>query len=235
MEPPKIVDPKDKRSEKEKMIQGSWYLARDAQLDKDRFRARRLFEKYNKTSISETDERKQILSSLFHKLGKNVYIEPDFKCDYGYNITLHDNVYMNFGCTILDCGPVELGEGTLLAVGVHISSVGHSVDPDHRKSGLEFTRPVRIGKNCWLGSNVTILPGVTIGDNAVVGAGAVVTRSLPANSVSVGVPAKVIRYVDGRKIPSVDCEPSGQYRVMFFATLALLASVVCIWVERIFV
>merc|ERR1719419_20925 len=103
------------------MIQGDWYNSNDKQLTEDRVKARLIFEKFNATSVTELEKRTELLSKLVGKLGKNVYIEPDFKCDYGYNIILHDGVYMNFGCSILDCGPVEIGEGTLFAVGVHIT------------------------------------------------------------------------------------------------------------------
>ncbi|MNC32530.1 Maltose O-acetyltransferase [compost metagenome] len=126
----------------------------------------------------------------------DAYIEPSFRCDYGYNIFLGKNFYANFDCVILDVCPVHIGDNCMLAPGVHIYTATHPLDAETRNSGVEFGKPVTIGHNVWIGGRAVINPGVTIGDNVVVGSGSVVTKDIPANAVVAGNPARVIKMVD---------------------------------------
>ena len=136
-----------------------------------------------------------LIKSLFGKTGENVWIEPPFHCDYGWNIEVGNNFFANYGLTILDVGKVTIGDYAQIAPNVSIYTAGHPIHPDSRNSGYEYGFPIRIGNNVWIGGNTVILPGVTIGDNAVIGAGSVVTKDIPANAVAVGNPCKVIREI----------------------------------------
>jgi maltose O-acetyltransferase len=176
-------------SEKDKMITGALYMANDPELTKDRKRAKALCYHYNQ-QVEDLD--KETLSDL---LGypTDAYLEPPFYCDYGYNTQLGTNVYANHNLVVLDCAPVTIGNNVFIAPNVVISTAAHPIDALERNSALEFAKPIRIGNNVWIGATVTILPGVEIGDNVTIGAGSVVTRSIPANSVAVGNPCRVIR------------------------------------------
>ena len=179
-------------SEFKKMVSGELYRPSDPELTEMRRQCRLTFEQYNKTSIDEPQKRKELLNKLFNS-EVEAHIEPPFYCDYGSNIKLGKNVYMNFNCTILDVAPVEIGANTLFGPAVKICPATHPTNATLRNSGVELGYPVKIGKNCWLGANVTVCPGVTIGDNCVIGAGAVVVKDVPANSLVVGNPGRVIK------------------------------------------
>ncbi|OHT01071.1 putative acetyltransferase [Tritrichomonas foetus] len=129
---------------------------------------------------------------------ENLYIQPPFFVDYGVNIHFGKNCYLNYGCTILDVNSVELGDNTLLSPGVTIVTPTHPIDPKARETELS-AKPIKIGKNCWIGANATICPGVTIGDNVVIAAGAVVAKDIPSNVVAAGVPAKPIKQIPPTK------------------------------------
>ena len=170
------------RSEKEKMINGEMYLSADETLVNERINARRLTRMYNNTIETEIERRREILEELLGQVGENIFIEPTFKCDYGYNIKVGDNFYANFDCVILDVCPV-----------CHIYTATHPLDAEERCSGAEYGKPVTIGDNVWLGGRSVITPGVTIGNNVVVAAGAVVVKDVPDNVVVGGNPAKIIK------------------------------------------
>ncbi|CAH0394450.1 unnamed protein product [Bemisia tabaci] len=180
--------------EKRKMIAGEMYIAEDSTLVAERIRARRLVHKYNQLGPDDEELRQKILTELLPPF-KKAFIEPDFRCDYGYNIFLGDNFYANFGCVMLDVCPIRIGKNCMLAPNVHIYTATHPLDPIERNSGKEYAKPVTIGDNVWIGGCAIINPGVTIGDNAVIGSGAVVTKDVPANAVVGGNPAKVIKMV----------------------------------------
>lgn len=182
-------------TEKEKMINGELYLAGDAELVKDREIARRLTREFNTTTETESSKRESILKELFGTTGESLYIEPTFRCDYGYNIHVGQNFYANFDCVILDVCPVNIGVNCFMAPGVHIYTATHPLDPIERASGVEFGKPVTIGDNVWLGGRATINPGVTIGDNVVVASGAVVTKDVPNNVVVGGNPARILKEI----------------------------------------
>jgi maltose O-acetyltransferase len=181
------------KTEKQKMLAGELYWAADAELVAGRRRAARLTREYNATTEEEMERRSLLLQELFGQVGPKIYIEPPFRCDYGSNIYAGENVYMNFGCIILDCSTVKLGDNLLCAPNVQIYAAHHPVSPAERLTGLELASPVTIGNNVWLGGGVIVCPGVTIGDNTTIGAGSVVTKDIPANVVAVGNPCRVIR------------------------------------------
>jgi acetyltransferase-like isoleucine patch superfamily enzyme len=184
-------------TEKEKMISGEPYMANDAQLTKDRKRAKVLCYQYNQQVENLNLE---ILSDLFG-YPSGAYLEPPFYCDYGYNIRHGANFYANHNLVVLDCAPVTIGDNVFIGPNVVLSTAGHPVEADIRSTGLEFAKPIRIGNDVWIGATVTIVPGVEIGDNVTIGAGSVVTRSIPSNSVAVGNPCRVIRSLDPNPAP----------------------------------
>ncbi len=188
-------------TEKEKMIKGDMYRSADPELVADRMEARKWTRIYNQTVETDIKEREEILKKLLGSTGEHLYIEPNFICDYGYNIFVGENFYANFDCLILDTCPVEIGDNCMLAPGVHIYTATHPLTPDERNSGLEYGKPVKIGHNVWLGGRSVINPGVTIGDNVVVASGAVVTKDVPDNVVVGGNPARIIKRIDEQRKP----------------------------------
>ena len=182
-------------NEWEKMQNGLIYNDFDEDLFQRRVVAKRLFRNYNKTDDEEVEKRQTIMSELFKKVGKSVWIEPDFRCEFGKNITIEDDVYINFGCVILDCAEVTIGKNTLLGPNIGIYAVNHVTDAEERINGGCYGKPVHIGKNVWLGGDVKILAGVSIGDNTIIGAGSIVTKDIPSNVIAVGNPCKVIRQI----------------------------------------
>lgn len=180
-------------SEKEKMLAGLFYQADDPELVAARQQARRLLWKYNATDPADEETRQQLLQQLLGKTGRKIIIEPPFFCDYGSQIYLQDKVFINFNCTILDCARVDIGENTMLGPNVQIYTATHPVEPAARATGKEFAAPISIGKNVWIGGSAVILPGVHIGEGAVIGAGSVVTHDVAPFAVVGGNPAKLIR------------------------------------------
>ncbi len=182
-------------TEWEKLQNGQIYNDFDEDLFQRRIIAKKLFRAYNNTIDDEIDLRKNIMNALFQKVGEDVWIEPDFRCEFGKNITIEDNVYINFGCVILDCAEVFIGANSLLGPNIGIYPVNHAIDAEERIHGGCFGKPVHIGKNVWLGGDVKILAGVTIGDNTIIGTGSIVTKDIPANVIAVGNPCKVLRAI----------------------------------------
>ncbi|MCU9812290.1 sugar O-acetyltransferase [Paraclostridium sp. AKS81] len=177
------------------MIKGDAYIASDPELVKDRQKARILTRLYNQTIETDDYTKNEILRKLLGSTGENVYIEPSFKCDYGYNIHLGENFYANFDCIMLDVCEIKIGKNAMLAPNVQIYTAYHPIDPKLRISGIEYGSPVTIGDNVWIGGGAIINPGVTIGDNVVIGSGSVVTKDIPSNCVAVGNPCKVIKNI----------------------------------------
>ncbi|SFA88256.1 MULTISPECIES: maltose acetyltransferase domain-containing protein [unclassified Bacillus (in: firmicutes)] len=183
-------------TEKEKMISGELYLAGDEQLVREREKARRMTREYNATKETDYENRTQLLKQLFGSTGNQLYIEPTFRCDYGYNIHVGENFYANFDCVILDVCEVRIGMNCFMAPGVHIYTATHPIDPIERISGAEFGKPVLIGDNVWIGGRAVINPGVKIGNNVVVASGAIVVKDVPDNVVVGGNPARVIKQIE---------------------------------------
>lgn len=182
-------------TEKQKMLAGELYNPSDDELVRLRLNARLLAEELNSTSAVSEQQRVEIIKRLFGTTGDNIFIEPWFNCDYGFNIHVGDNFFANFGCVILDVAQVRFGKNCLLAPQVGIYTATHPIDPIERNGGLEFARPITIGDNCWIGGHAVINPGVTLGDNVVVASGAVVTKSFGDNLVIGGNPARVIKEI----------------------------------------
>lgn len=183
-------------TEKEKMLAGQGYLAFDEELVKERNRSRRLTRIYNSTIETDTEERTNILKELFGSTGEKIYIEPNFRCDYGYNIHVGENFYANFDCVLLDICEIRIGDNAMLAPNVQLYTAFHPIDSETRISGLEYGAPITIGNNAWIGGGSIVNPGVTIGDNVVIGSGSVVTKDIPSNTVAVGNPCKVIKNIE---------------------------------------
>ena len=135
------------------------------------------------------------MEQLFKHVGTEVWIEPDFRCEFGKNIVIGNNVYINFGCIILDCAEVTIGDNVLLGPNIGIYAANHSLDAEERINGGCCGKPVHVGNNVWLGGDVKILPGVSVGDNTIIGTGSIVTKDIPAGVIAVGNPCRVIRAV----------------------------------------
>jgi maltose O-acetyltransferase len=177
------------KTEKQKMLAGELYRV-DAELAADQAATKAWLVRYNASLAQPVSERHQILSERFAHVGDGAVIRPPFFCDYGYNIRLGKGVFLNFNCVILDVVQVIIGSGTQIGPAVQIYAADHPRDPETRKSGAEFGRPVTIGENVWIGGGAIILPGVTIANDAVIGAGAVVTRDVATGKTVVGNPAR---------------------------------------------
>ncbi len=159
----------------------------------DRTRAYTICQKYNKIRPYNEKKRRKVLEKIFKEIGENVTVKEPFHCDYGYNITIGNNVDINYNCVMLDDTTITIGNDVRIAPNVNIFTVYHPLDAIDRKNTIILSRPIVIKDNAWLGGNCVIMPGVTIGKNAVIGAGAVVTKDIPDNAVAVGVPARVIK------------------------------------------
>ena len=183
---------------KDRMLRGDLYIADDDDLAADFARAQGLLDRYNGTLHSEQDERDEILRELLGHVGEGVHIRAPFRCEYGTRVSIGDRTFLNYDCLMLDVAPVTIGAACQIATRVQFLTATHPVDPEPRRKGWESGEPIVVGDNVWLGGGVTVCPGVTIGDDTVVGAGAVVTRDLPSGVVVAGVPARVVREIGDR-------------------------------------
>lgn len=183
----------DGRTQRERMRAGELYLSADPELAADSLRAGRLQREFNTTPVDAEDERRRILAQLLAGFGPGSEIRPPFYCDYGYQIRIGARCFANFGLVALDVGAITIGDDVQIGPNVQLLTPTHPVEADLRRAGWEAAEPITIGANVWLGGGVIVLPGVTIGENSVVGAGSVVTRDLPADIVAMGTPARVTR------------------------------------------
>lgn len=181
------------KTEKQKMLAGEYYNAGDAEIQTDQAAAREWMDRYNLTPGVTSSQRPDLLRERLGAVGEGVVIRPPFHIDYGYNVKIGRGAFMNFGCIVLDVVEVEIGDMTQIGPGVQILTADHPRDPALRAQGLEFGRPIKIGKNVWIGGGALIMPGVTIGDDALVGAGAVVTKDVPPGTTVAGNPARVLK------------------------------------------
>ena len=174
------------KTEKTKMLAGELYRSADPELIADTARAQRLVAQYNATSGEATEIRMALLRQLCGSVGDDTVIRPSFACDYGYNIRLGRNVFINYHCIFLDCAPIDIGDDVQIGPAVQLYTATHPLDASVRRSGLESASPIRIGRDVWIGGGAVVLPGVTIGDRSVVGAGSVVVSDVPPGTVVVG-------------------------------------------------
>lgn len=180
------------------MLAGENYNAFDPVLLAERQHAQRLLFRYNQL-LPEQNQAKQIILDQLLGSHHQAHIEPQFLCDYGYNIHVGQRFYANFNCIILDSCPVHIGDDCLLGPGVQIYTACHPLDPAKRKAGIEYGKSVTMGHNVWIGGQAILLPGITIGDHTVIGAGSVVSRDVPAYHVVAGNPARIIRIINSEK------------------------------------
>lgn len=183
----------DSRSARERMLAGDQYIAADAELTREGLRAAELTAAYNATASSDQAGRDAILKELLGSVGEGSVIRQPFRCDYGYQTHLGARVFANWGLIALDVGRITIGDDVQIGPNVQLLTATHPLEAEPRRAKWEGSRPIVIGDNVWLGGGVIVCPGVTIGANTVVGAGAVVVRDLPANVLAVGNPARVVR------------------------------------------
>ena len=183
-------------SEKEKMLLGEIYDANyDEELMNERIKAKDLCYEYNHLKPSQINERTEIMKKILGKTKDNFLIEQSFECDYGYNIEIGENFYSNHNLVILDANKVVFGDNVFIGPNCGFYTAGHPLDAETRNKGLEYAKPIKVGNDVWFGGNVVVLPGVKIGNNVVIGAGSVVTKDIPENSIAVGNPCKVIKNI----------------------------------------
>jgi maltose O-acetyltransferase len=175
------------------MLAGELYRASDPELTRDHQRAQRLLFELDRIPPSDEAHRVELLTRLLGHLGRGAVVKPGLRCDYGFNVRVGARTFVNYDCVLLDCAGIVIGADVQIAPGVHVYAATHPLDAATRRSGLESALPVTIQDGVWLGGRVVVLPGVTIGANTVVGAGAVVTRDLPPNVLAVGNPCRVVR------------------------------------------
>ena len=183
-------------TEKEKMLAGMIYDANyDPALIAERQECKEMCRDYNDLRPKNMQGREALLRKLLGEVKGSILIEQPFYCDYGYNIRVGENFYANFNLVILDGAPVTFGDNVFIAPDCGFYTAGHPLDATERNKGLEYARPITVGNNVWIGAKVSVLPGVTIGDNCVIGAGSVVNKDIPANSLAVGNPCRVIKKI----------------------------------------
>lgn len=180
------------RTEKRKMLAGELYRPSDPEIQADALANTAWLARYNGALDASRETRRGLLTEHLGQVGSGAVIRPPFFCDCGYNIALGDDVFLNFNCVILDIVAVSIGDATQIGPGVQILTADHPRDPGQRRDGLEFGRPITIGRNVWIGGGALVMPGVTVGDDAIIGAGSVVTRDVPAGATVAGNPARVL-------------------------------------------
>ena len=190
---------------KDRILRGELYIGTDEDLTADYRRAQEILERYNASAFAEQDLRDRLLRELLKECGDGVHVRPPFRLEYGTGVSIGAGTFLNYDCLMLDVASVEVGEACQVASRVQFITATHPIDPHVRRIGWETAKPITVGDNVWLSSGVILCPGVTIGDDTVVGAGAVVTRDLPAGVVAMGVPARVLREIgehDRIEVPS---------------------------------
>ena len=176
-------------SEKQKMLTQQWFNPRDPELTAARAKAKKLCRDLNQCTPEAFKAAQHIAKQLFAKV-QGCYLEPDFYCDYGFNIELGARFYANHHCVMLDAAPIRIGDDVMLGPAVHIYTVTHPLDAALRQSGIELAKPIQIGHRVWIGGGAILLPGITVGDDAVIAAGSVVTKDVPAGALVKGNPAR---------------------------------------------
>ena len=187
-------DPADPRTQRERMLAGDWYIS-DQELGTLQLAAARLADRYHRAWLEDAPQARDLLAELLGGLGEGTVVRPPFAVDYGSNVTLGSRTLVNYHLTLADVAAITIGDDCQIGPNVQLLTPIHPSAPGPRRERLERAEPIVIGDNVWLGGGVTVLPGVSIGNNAVIGASAVVTKDVPANVVAVGNPARVLREV----------------------------------------
>lgn len=178
---------------RERIFNGQLFLDNCQNLDQERKQAKKRMKAFNDLDIDDVEAREEVKNAIFGKKN-DVFIESPFYFSYGINIEVGQKCYINYNCNFIDDGKIIIGDYVMFGANVTIATVGHPINPNYRK--FMYTKPVTIENNCWIGAGVVINPGVTIGENSVIGSGSVVTKSIPANSVAVGNPCRVLREIN---------------------------------------
>lgn len=180
-----------------KLHSGELYLPCDEEIMKEQLKCMEKLYDFNNTRPLELDKRENLLKEMFAEIGDGCYIEPPFHSNWGgRHVHFGKNVYANFNLTLVDDTHIYVGDYTMFGPNVTVATAGHPILPELREKAYQYNAPIKIGKNCWIGAGVIIVPGVTIGDNTVIGAGSVVTKDIPSNVVAVGNPCRVLREID---------------------------------------
>lgn len=183
-------------SEKDKQHTGEVYFPGDPEILEEQIQYQEKLYDYNQTRPSEQEKRTNLLKEMFAEIGENCYIEPPFHANFGgHHCHFGKNVYANYNLTAVDDTHIYVGDNTMITPNVILASAAHPLDPEERRKGYQYNQPVHIGKNCWLGAGVIVVPGVSIGDDTVIGAGSVVTKDIPSGVVAVGNPCRVIKEI----------------------------------------
>ena len=189
-------------TEKEKMAAGLLYDANyDRELMEARTRCKDICHEFNSLNPSEEEKQKGLLKGLLGKTGEEFRVTAPFWCDYGFNIELGENFYVNHSCVILDCAKVTFGDNVFVGPDCGFYTAGHPIDAKQRNQGLEYARPIHVGDNVWIGGGVRVLPGVSIGGGAVIGSGSGVTKDIPPRVIAAGNPCRVIREIEEESEP----------------------------------
>lgn len=198
-------------TELEKMLHGQLYDAGDPELCRQRLRCQEQCYDYNALRPSQLAERQVLLDALLGHMGSSPCIEQPFWCDYGWNLRVGDSFYANHGLVVLDAGGVTFGSRVFIGPSCGFHTSGHPIDARQRGQGLEYALPIRVGSDVWFGAGVQVMPGVTIGDDVVIGSGSIVTRDIPSHCVAVGNPCRVLRSItaEDRRAPSASCHDGG--------------------------
>lgn len=182
---------------KEKLHSGKLYLPNGDEIMSEQLACLEKLYDYNMTRPLEQEKRAAMLKDMFAEIGEDCYIEPPLHANWGgHHVHFGKAVYANFNLTMVDDTHIYVGDYTMLGPNVTLATAGHPILPELREQAYQYNVPIRIGRNCWLGAGVIVLPGVTIGDNSVIGAGSVVTKDIPANVVAVGNPCRVLREIN---------------------------------------
>jgi maltose O-acetyltransferase len=181
-------------NQKQKMLAGELYDGNDPELSAERSHVEALVQRYNYATLSDS-EHDTLLRQILGSCGDRSIIRPPFFCDYGYNIHLADGVFLNFNCVLLDGNPIYIGSGTQIGPAVQIYTADHPRDAVTRRAGLESSKPITIGTDVWIGGGAILLPGIRVGDGAIIGAGSVVTHDVPAGATVAGNPARLLKNV----------------------------------------
>lgn len=186
-------DEMDDKSEKHKMLTGELYRSSEVELVADRRRAQQMLARYNAFPDGDQDRRLSLLRDFMSAVGEGTVVMPIFTCDYGYNISLGRNIFINYHCIFLDCASISIGDDVQIGPTVQLYTARHPLEATIRRSGLESASPIRIGSDVWIGGGAVVLPGITIGDRSIVGAGSVVVHDVPPDCLVVGNPARIVR------------------------------------------